>query len=93
MLVSHKIQAVLLTINIVHVLIYNITRGRRGRDRMVVWFTTSYAISAYYHLNPLTPALTLIFQAKCQQSWKMHLSHHYSRREIVVNHQTTDQYH
>jgi hypothetical protein len=36
MLVSHKIQTVLLTINIVHVLIYNITRGRRGRDRMVV---------------------------------------------------------
>ena len=25
------------------------TRGRRGRDRMVVWFTTIYAISAYHH--------------------------------------------
>jgi hypothetical protein len=24
-------------------------RGRRGRDRMVVGFTTSYAISAYHH--------------------------------------------
>jgi hypothetical protein len=36
----------------------------------------------------LTQALT-----KYQQSGKMHLSHHYSRREIVVNHQTTDQYH
>ena len=24
-------------------------RGRRGRDRMVVWFTTTYAISAYHH--------------------------------------------
>jgi len=23
--------------------------GRRGRNRMVVWFTTSYAISAYHH--------------------------------------------
>jgi hypothetical protein len=25
------------------------TRGRRGRDRMVVWFTTTYAISAYHN--------------------------------------------
>jgi hypothetical protein len=25
-------------------------RGRRGRDRMVVGFTTTYAISAYHHL-------------------------------------------
>jgi hypothetical protein len=24
-------------------------RGRRGRDRMIVGFTTSYAISAYHH--------------------------------------------
>jgi len=24
--------------------------GRRGRDRMVVGFTTTYAISAYHHL-------------------------------------------
>jgi len=24
-------------------------RGRRGRDRMVVKFTTTYAISAYHH--------------------------------------------
>jgi len=24
-------------------------RGRRGRDRMVVGFTTTYAISAYHH--------------------------------------------
>jgi hypothetical protein len=23
--------------------------GRRGRDRMVVGFTTTYAISVYYH--------------------------------------------
>jgi hypothetical protein len=27
----------------------HITRDRRGRDRMVVWFTTTYAISAYHH--------------------------------------------
>ena len=26
-----------------------ISRGRRGHDRMVVWFTTTYAISAYHH--------------------------------------------
>ena len=24
-------------------------RGRRGRDRMVVGFTTAYAIGAYHH--------------------------------------------
>jgi hypothetical protein len=24
-------------------------RGRRGRDRMLVGFTTTYAISAYHH--------------------------------------------
>jgi hypothetical protein len=29
--------------------IYINTRGRRGRDRMVVGFTTAYAISAYHH--------------------------------------------
>jgi len=23
--------------------------GRRGHDRMVVWFTTTYAIGAYHH--------------------------------------------
>jgi len=23
--------------------------GRRGRNRMLVWFTTTYALSAYYH--------------------------------------------
>jgi hypothetical protein len=28
---------------------YNIAGGRRGRDRMVVGFITTYAISAYYH--------------------------------------------
>jgi len=25
--------------------------GRRGRDRMVVWFKTTYAIGAYHHLD------------------------------------------
>ena len=27
----------------------NLLRGRRGRDRMVVGFTTTCAISAYHH--------------------------------------------
>ena len=27
----------------------NVFGGRRGRDRMVIGFTTSYAISAYHH--------------------------------------------
>ena len=26
-------------------------RGRRGRDHMVVWFTTTYAINAYHHYS------------------------------------------
>ena len=29
------------------IVVYNV--GRRGRDRMVVGFTTTYAISAYHH--------------------------------------------
>ena len=28
---------------------YCLIRGRRGRDRMVVGFTTTYAISVYHH--------------------------------------------
>ena len=28
---------------------YIIHSGRRGRDRMVVGFTTTYAIGVYYH--------------------------------------------
>ena len=31
-----------------HECLYNL-QGRRGRDRMVVGFTTTYAISAYHH--------------------------------------------
>ena len=30
---------------------HTITRGCRGRDRMVVGFTTTYAISAYHHFE------------------------------------------
>ena len=32
-----------------HVCIVNRDPGRRGRDRMVVGFTTTYAFSAYRH--------------------------------------------
>ena len=35
--------------NEVFILITAYIRGRRGRDRMVVGFTTTCAISAYYH--------------------------------------------
>ena len=28
---------------------HNIIRGRRGRDRIVVGFTTTYVINAYHH--------------------------------------------
>ena len=30
-------------------MLYKCMRGRRGRDRMVVGFTTTYAIRAYHH--------------------------------------------
>jgi len=29
--------------------VFKVTRGRRGSDRIVVGFTTTYAISAYHH--------------------------------------------
>ena len=29
--------------------IFFLNGGRRGHDRMVVWFTTTYAIGAYHH--------------------------------------------
>jgi hypothetical protein len=35
-------------------------RGRRGRDRMVVGFITTYAIRAYYHFMNSNPT-----QARC----------------------------
>ena len=36
--------------SIIQVVEVNSTQvGRRGRDRMVVGFTTTYAISAYHH--------------------------------------------
>jgi hypothetical protein len=31
------------------VILLNTIRGRRGRDRTVVGFITTYAISAYHH--------------------------------------------
>ena len=37
------------TTKVVHNQIANTPRGCHGRDRMVVGFTTTYAISAYHH--------------------------------------------
>ena len=39
------------------------TRGRRGRDRMVVEFTTTYAISAYQHCCCEFESIS--FRARC----------------------------
>jgi hypothetical protein len=36
---------------LMHKRLINNGRGRHGRDRMVVGFTTTYAISAYHHLR------------------------------------------
>ena len=36
-------------INVINFLVTNNKRGRRGRDRMVVGFTTTFAISVYHH--------------------------------------------
>jgi hypothetical protein len=35
---------------ILYIEFFALNRGRRGRDRMVVGFITTYAISAYHHL-------------------------------------------
>ena len=42
----HRIKVFFLVIYYIITLFYG---GRRGRDRMVVGFTTTYAISAYHH--------------------------------------------
>jgi translation initiation factor IF-1 len=38
-------------VNKVRRLSHIVNKGRRGRDRMVVGFTTTYAISDYHHLR------------------------------------------
>jgi hypothetical protein len=48
-----------------------ISRGRRGRDRMVVGFTTTYAISAYHHWccefkYPYGARCTTLYDKVCQ---------------------------
>ena len=46
----HKTKNALYNIRHAHILYTQyITRSRRGRDRMVVIFTTTCAISAYHH--------------------------------------------
>ena len=42
---------------------YKYNRGRRGRDRMVVGFTTTYAISAYHHLCLW---VRILFRTRCR---------------------------
>ena len=44
-----KIHTVILTTANSFVLRSIINRGRRGRDRKIVGFTITYAISAYHH--------------------------------------------
>ena len=39
-------------------------RGRRGRDRMVVEFTTTYALSAYHHYCE--------FESRSNEAYSMH---------------------
>jgi hypothetical protein len=39
----------MMQINVMYKIIYLHTRGRHGRDGMVVEFTTTYTISAYRH--------------------------------------------
>ena len=55
--VTFELNNLLITLEIILSAYYNTflyhihcrKRGRRGRDRMVVGFTTTYAISSYYH--------------------------------------------
>jgi len=44
-----KIERLVASIEVFFIEHYICDRGHRGRDRMVVGFTTTYAISAYQH--------------------------------------------
>jgi hypothetical protein len=50
---AFSVEGVCHSLDIIPTMVYTLTfvlyRGRRGRDRMVVGFTTKYAISAYHH--------------------------------------------
>jgi hypothetical protein len=44
-----RVTLIYIYLNIISCWTVSITRGRRGHGRMVVGFTTTYAISAYHH--------------------------------------------
>jgi hypothetical protein len=46
-IMKRKLSCKILIVDAVNTLL--LSRGRRSRDRMVVGFTTTYAISAYHH--------------------------------------------
>jgi hypothetical protein len=47
--VGTSIQSITVLSTLLTILFIFMNRDRRGRDRMVVGFTTTYAISAYHH--------------------------------------------
>ena len=54
--VSRDITVRIISLEIIHVLfivmsLHSTIRGRRGCNRTLVGFTTTYAISAYHHLS------------------------------------------
>ena len=46
---TDSLHIIFLSVNLLVAYVIHATKGHRGRDRMVVGFTTTYAISAYYH--------------------------------------------
>jgi hypothetical protein len=47
--IQHQMKQCLLNTLLWSNLSSDVTAGRRGRDRMVIGFTTTYVISAYHH--------------------------------------------
>jgi hypothetical protein len=52
--IQHKMTHLVTAVSLLNDLLWKLVfifsiRGRRGRDLMVVGFTTTYAISAYHH--------------------------------------------
>jgi hypothetical protein len=44
-------------------------RGRRGRDHMVVWFTTTYAINAYHHYSCESRKISILHPIEKYYVW------------------------
>ena len=67
---DQKSQMKILYLLVTYVNRLDIVRGcRRGRDLMVVWFTTTYAINAYH---PTTYHYHYIFYCSIIKSWIWH---------------------